>query len=220
MNQTLGVAEGTTLERWSRDFYGKVRSATMHFGKPATVIYKHPEASEGHIGFLISAQRIFRECVAAKAGLERKIQNDHLIEELTPNEVVLKELRALGSYASIISKGRLGIWKLRQRYPVGDRDDIIWLGNILLSEMINQISKSNLPDLVTIIESILQSSPDDDILWSRYVQLDRELSDILFRGDTERAKELSRCMQLAYDTSKFANFAWYALQMLTYRRKA
>lgn len=218
INNTLGVEKDTSLERWSRDFYGMVRSATMHFGEPATFIYKHPDASEGHLSFLWSAQRIFRECVAVKAGLERQIENYHLIEELTPNEVTLKELRALGSYENIKSKG-LGIWKLRQRYPVGDKEDIIWLGNTLLHEMRNQIPKSSLPTLVSIIDSIIQSSPDDDNLWSKYVQLDTELSNILFRGDIEKAKQLSQCMQLAHVVSKFANFAWYALQMLTFGKK-
>jgi hypothetical protein len=219
VNKTLGIVTGTPLERWSKDFYGKVRSATMHFGRPATLVYKHPEASEGHIGFLWSAQRIFRECLAVKVGLGRKIANEHLIEELIPNEVVLKKLRALGSYKKIKSEGQVGIWMLRPRYPVGDKDDIIWLGNTLLTQMSDQISKSNLPTLVSIIDSILKTKPDDENLWSKYVQLDRELANILFRGDIEKAKRLSQGMMLAYDVRKFAEFAWYALQMLTYSKK-
>ena len=113
----------------------------------------------------------------------------------------------------------MGIWKLRQRYPVGAKEDIIWLGNVLLREMIDRIPKSTLPMLESTIDSILQSSPDVDNLWSNYVQLDKELSDILFRGDTNKAKHLSQCMTLAYDVSKFAAFASYALQILTYDNK-
>jgi len=214
VNQTLGVVTGTPLERWSRDFYGKVRSATMHFGKPASLLFKHDEATEGHIGFLWTAQRIFRECVAVKVGLDRTISNSHLIEELTPNEVVLKELRALGSFENLKNTRFSGIWKLRPMYPVGDKDIIIWLGNTLLAEFAKQISGSNILGLIKVVDSILQSSPDDENLWSKYVQLERELSDILFRGDVEKAAKLSQGLMLSYEVSKFAGFAWYALQML------
>jgi hypothetical protein len=219
INQTLGVVTGTPLERWSRDFYGKVRSSTMHFGKPASLVFKHEEATEGHVSFLWTAQRIFRECVAVKAELDRKISNKQLIEELTPNEVVLKELRALGSYENLKKTGNRGIWKLRQSYPIGDKDNIIWLGSTLLGEFAKQIPRSSVPSLAKVVDSILQSSPDDENLWSKYVQLDKELSDILFRGDIENAATLSEGLMLAYDVSKFANFAWYALQMLTISKK-
>ncbi len=219
INTTLEVAEKTPLERWSRDFYGKVRSATMHFGKPATLVYKHPQATEGHISFLLSAQKIFRECVAVKAGLNRRISNDSLIEELTPNEVILKKLKSLGSYKKIKNERQFTIWKLRQTYPVGERADIVWLGKLLLSEMSKQISVKNSPALSSVISLILSADSDDANLWSKYVQLDSELNRILFGGDVEQAKQLSKCFFLAHDVSQFARFAWYALQRLTYNKK-
>ncbi|MFC1893512.1 hypothetical protein ACFLYR_05730 [Chloroflexota bacterium] len=219
VNQVLNVAAGTPLERWSRDFFGKVRSATMHFGKPATLIFEHQEASEGHISFLWSAQRIIRECIAVKAGLNRKISNEHLIEELTPNEVLLKNLKALGSYEKIKSEGQLELWKLRPRYPVGDKDDIIWLGKTLLSEMARQLSTKKLPTLSSAIDAILASDSNDKNLWSKYVELSKLLTNILFRNDSAKVKELSDVVTLAYDVSHFAEFAWYALSMLTFRGK-
>jgi hypothetical protein len=218
IRESLNIEQDSVLDDWAKSFYSGVRSETVHSGKPLSYIFKHPDAQAPHLNFLWSAQRIFRECLAAKAGLGRKIDNHHLIEELTPNEVVLKELRALGSYENIKSKS-LEIWKLRQLYPVGDREDIIWLGNTLLSEMTQRISKKHLPNLASIIDSILGSDPDDNTLWSKYVQLDKELSDILFRGDTEKAKQLSECIQLAYEAAKFASFAWYALQLVAYIKK-
>ena len=219
IRELLNVDEGSVLDDWAERFYQDARSETVHSGKPLSYLFRHPNAQAPHLGFLGSAQRIFRECVAVKAGLNRRISNDHLIEELTPNEVILKRLRALGSYEKIKNKGQLELWKLRQTYPVGERDDIVWLGKILLSEMANQTSIKNLPALSSAISLILSSDSDDETLWSKYVQLDSELNRILFRGNVEQAKKLSQCLTLAYNVSHFAGFAWYALQMLTYSKK-
>ncbi|MBN2075510.1 MAG: hypothetical protein JW762_08165 [Dehalococcoidales bacterium] len=220
IRETFDVEEGSVLDDWARHFYVDVRSETIHAGKPMYYLYKHPDASSGHLSFLWSAQKIFRACIAVKLGLKRNIENDFLLEELIPNEVVLKRLRDMGSYANIKDKGLTDIWKLRQRYPVGDKENIIWLGNTLLTEFLGHIPQDNLTALVSSIQSILHSGVDDDMLWSKYVNLDRELSDILFKDNTEKAKQLSSCIHLAYDVSKFSNFAWYALQILTFTKNA
>ncbi|MFH1031449.1 MAG: hypothetical protein V1767_02635 [Chloroflexota bacterium] len=219
IRELLKSEENSILDDWAESFYGDVRSETVHAGKPLSYVFKHPDAQAPHLSFLWSAQRIFRECIAAKTGMERKLENDYLIEELTPNDVILKKLKALGSYKKIISQGESELWKLRQRYPVGEKEDIIWLGNVLLREISKQLPKTDLPSLAIIVDSILESSPDDNILWSKYVQLDKELSDILCRGDIQKAKHLSQCLMLAYDVSRFAGFAWYALQILTVEKK-
>jgi hypothetical protein len=102
---------------------------------------------------------------------------------------------------------------------VGKVDDVIWLGNILLGDMAKQVPQNDLPALKTLVDSILQSPPDEDKLWPRYVELQKEMSEILFRGNVEKARHLSNCMRLAWDVERFAGFAWYALQMGIVERK-
>ena len=220
INRTLGVPVGSPLEQWSRDFYGKVRSATSHFGKPATLIYKHPEAQEAHLSFLWSAQRIFRECVAIKAGLERKLTNDQLIEELTPNEVILKRLRNIGSYENIKKAGALWeVWKLRQIYPVGKRDDIVWLGKILLDEMAKRLVTRNLKTLSSVVVSILNTKDDDEMLGWKYYQLMEQLKGIFNQGDGEGVRDLAKDFDSAYLVRHFAEFAGYALTTFYHSHK-
>ncbi len=220
INRTLDIPVGSPLEQWSRDFYGKVRSATSHFGKPATLIYKHPEAQEAHLSFLWSAQRIFRECVAIKAELERKLTNAQLIEELTPNEVILKRLRDIGSYENIRKVGALWeVWKLRQIYPVGERDDIVWLGKILLGEMAKQLVTKNRKTLSSVVVSILNTKDDDEMLGWKYYQLMEQLKGIFNQDDGEGVKDLAKAFDLAYLVRHFAEFAGYALTMLYYSQK-
>jgi hypothetical protein len=212
LRNLLGINGNSIIDDWATSFYGDVRSETVHTGKPLTYAFKHPQALTPHLSFLWSAQKIFRECVAAKVGLERHVANSWLIEDLIPNEVILAELRTVKSYEELKEKSHQ-IWKLRQRYPVGKSEDIILLGNILLNEMAKQVSQIDLLPLKKIIESILKSPPDEDILWPQYVTLQKELSEILFRGNVEKAKQLSTYISLAQDVEKFAGFAWFALQM-------
>jgi hypothetical protein len=220
INYTLNSEAGSPLERWSRDFYGKVRSATMHFGKPATLLYTHPEAREGHLSFLWSAQRIFRECVAVKSEIKRNVSNEHLIEELTPNEVLLKELRELGSYEKIKNAGALlKVWKLRLVYPVGERDDIVWLGKILLGEMAKQPVTKKLENLSAVIESILNTKDNDEMLGWQYHKLVEQLKGIFNQDADKGLKDLVKSFNLVYLIRYFAEFAGYALVILYYSQK-
>jgi hypothetical protein len=220
INRTLGMPVGSPLEQWSRDFYGKVRSATSHFGKPATLIYRHPEAQEGHLSFLWSAQRIFRECVAIKAGLERKLTNDRLIEELTPNEVILKRLRNMGSYENIKKAGALWeVWKLRQIYPVGKRDDIVWVGKMLLGEMAKRLVPKDPETLSSVLVSILNTRDDDEMLGWKYYQLMEQLKGILDQDDGAEVRHLVLDFHSAYLVRHFAEFAGYALTTLYHSHK-
>lgn len=206
------------VDDWAKSFYGDVRSETVHTGKPLTYAFKHPQAQTPHLSFLWSAQRIFRECLASKVGLERQVPNNYLIEDLSSNEVILAELSTVKSYEEL-KEMRHQIWELRQRYPVGKSEDIIKLGNLLLDEMAKQISLSQLQTLKNIIDSILKNSHNADTLWTYYVELQKELSDILYRSNVEKLKQLSKCMSLARDLEKFAGFAWYGLQMEMIERK-
>ena len=216
----LGAQEGSILDNWATDFYSKVRSETVHKGKPLSYLFKHPEAQEAHLSFLWSAQRIFRECVAIKAGLERKLTNDRLIEELTPNEVILKRLRNMGSYENIKKAGALWeVWKLRQIYPVGERDDIVWLGKILLGEMVKRPVTKNLTNLSLVVMSILNTKDDDEMLGWKYYQLMEQLKGVFNQDDGKGVKDLAKAFDSAYLVRHFTEFAGYALTTLYHSQK-
>jgi len=50
--QTLGATRDSPIEHWAGAFYGRVRSATTHFGKPASLLYQHSNAETPHLSFL------------------------------------------------------------------------------------------------------------------------------------------------------------------------
>jgi len=52
ITQTLGATRGSPIEHWAGAFYGRVRSATTHFGKPASLLYQHSNAETPHLSFL------------------------------------------------------------------------------------------------------------------------------------------------------------------------
>lgn len=156
IRETFDVMEGSPLVDWAGDFYGRVRSAIEHFGKPASLLFKHSEAQTPHLSFLWSAQKIFRECVSVKAGPPRHIPNDRLIEELTPNEVHLNNLKKAGSFKNILEGDLLReVEKLRQIYPPGRRENIIWLGKELLRAYKEQFmtEEQSLPTLDLILDA-------------------------------------------------------------------
>lgn len=223
ITKTLDIAQASPIEHWAGDFYGRVRSATEHFGKPASLLYQHSEAQIPHLSFLWSAQRIFRECVACKTRLPRHIRNERLIEELTPNEVHLNKLRKAGSLESIQKDGLLTeIYKLRQIYPVGKREDIIWLGKELLKAYKEKFmtGKQSLPTL----DIILDAEDSDKELGLKYVKFAEEFKAITSRyiivaNSEEELKKLKKPIklpsgeqwQLEIAIDHFARFAWWAL---------
>lgn len=220
IREALDIGESPILDEWAESFYSDVRSATLHTGRPLVYQYRHPSAQTPHLSFLWSAQRIFRECVASKSGIERKVSNERLIEELTPNEVLLKELRELGSFEKIKDTGGLlKVWDLRRVYPVGERDDIVWLGKILLGEMAKQPVTKKLENLSAVVESILNTKDDDEMLGWQYHKLVEQLKSIFNQDADEGIKDLVRAFNLVYLIRNFAEFAGYALTILYYSQK-
>lgn len=219
IRESLGTEEGSVLDEWAASFYSDVRSETVHTGKPSSYLFKHPSAQTPHLSFLWSAQKIFRECVAFKLGIERKISNERLVEELTPNEVLLKELRALGSFKKIKDSGALfKVWKLRRVYPVGERNNIVWLGKTLLGEMAKKPETKKLENLSAVVESILNAKDDDEMLGWEYHKLFEQLKGIFNQDADKGLKDLAKAFDL-YLISSFAEFAGYALTMLYYSQK-
>jgi len=156
ITQTLGAEEGSEIEHWAGTFYGQVRSATTHSGKPASLLYQHTDAQTPHLSFLQSSQRIFRECISAKTGLPRHTDLDRLTEQLIPNEIHLNKLKEAGSFQKILEDNLLGeVEKLRPIYPAGRREDIIWLGKELLRGYKEQYkpNQHSLPTLQLILDS-------------------------------------------------------------------
>jgi hypothetical protein len=156
IREYLGAKEGSILDDWATKFYSNVRSETVHRGKPLSYLFEHPKARIPHLSFLWSSQRIFRECISAKTGLPRHIDNDRLAEALVPNEVYLNKLREAGSFQKILEGNLLKeIQNLRRIYPVGRREDIIWLGKELLRGYKEQYQskQQSLPTLQLILDS-------------------------------------------------------------------
>jgi len=156
IREYLGAQKGSILDNWAIDFYSNVRSETLHRGRPLSYLFKHPEAQIPHLSFLWSASRIFRECVSAKAGLPRHIDNERLIEELVPNEIHLGKLKEAGSFQKILEDDLFAeVEKLRQIYPAGRREDIIWLGKELLGGYKEHFKPDlkSLPTLQLILDS-------------------------------------------------------------------
>jgi len=215
IRESLGTEEGSILDEWATRFYKDVRSETVHTGKPLSYLFKHPDAQTPHLSFLWSAQRIFRECVAVKLGIGRHLLNEHLVERLTPNEVILKRLRTVGSFQKIRDTGSLWeILKLKQIYPVGERDDIVWLGKTLLSELATQLASKKLSSLLSTIESILNSGDNDEMLGWKYVELVEQFKKVSQQDSGKAVKELAEVSSLAFWVRHFAEFAWYALTVL------
>lgn len=226
IREYLRAQEGSILDNWAADFYYKARSETVHKGKPLSYLFRHPEAQVPHLSFLWSSQRIFRECISAKAGLPRHIDNDRLTEELIPNEVHLSKLKEAGSFQKILENNLLGeLGKLRGIYPAGRREDIIWLGKELLRGYKEQY-KPNQQSLPTL-QLILDSDDTGSDLGLQYYRFSEEFKPI-YPGDyiavgwgevseelTRKLKPITRAnikqFQLESAIYSFARFAGWAL---------
>jgi len=227
IKEYLGLQNEPLIDDWAGSFYKNVRSATVHSGKPEALLFTHPEAERPHLSFLWSARRIFRECVSVKAGLSRNIPNHRLIDELTSNEVHLNKLRKAGSFENIRKWGLLPeIYKLRQIYPAGNRDDIIWLGKELLTAYKEKFmtEEQSLPTL----DLILDAEDSDKELGLKYVKFAEEFRPIYFSyiviaHSEEELKKLKKPIkraggeqwQLESAIYHFATFAWWALLLPT-----
>jgi len=226
VTQTLGATGNSPIKDWAGAFYGRVRSATVHFGKPASLAYQHRNAETPHLSFLWSSQRIFRECISAKTGLPRHIDNDKLTEELIPNEVHLSKLKKAGSLEKIL-KGSLleEVEKLRQIYPVGKREDIIWLGKELLRYYKEQYkpNQQSLPTLQLILDGD-DAGSDLGLTYYHFLEEFRHIypDSYIGVGWGEVSEETTRKLRLTtQDNSKqfqlesaiynFARFAGWAL---------
>lgn len=227
ITQTLGATRGSPIEHWGGAFYGRVRSATTHSGKPDSLLYQHSNAQTPHLSFLWSAQRIFRECLAARMGLTRHVSNDRLVEELIPNEIHLSKLKEAGSLEKILQGNLLvEVERLRQIYPAGKREDIIWLGKELLRGYKKQYYKPEQQTLPTL-KLILDSDDTDSDLGLRYYRFLEEFRHIypdsyIAVGWGEVSEEVTRKLkpitranikqfQLESAIYNFARFAGWAL---------
>lgn len=227
IKEYLDLQNEPLMDDWASNFYQNVRSETVHSGKPEFFLFRHPEAQRPHLSFLWSAQRIFRECVAVKTGLPRNIPNNRLIEELTPNEVHLNKLKKAGSFENI-RRCRLltEIYKLRQVYPTGKREYIIWLGKELLRAYKEQFmtEEQSLPTL----DLILDAKDSGTDLGLKYVRFSEEFKPIYFRyiviaHSEEELRKLKKPVrignieqwQLESAIYHFAAFAWWALLLPT-----
>lgn len=226
IREYLGAQEGSILDNWATDFYSTVRSETVHKGKPLSYLFKHPEAQIPHLSFLWSANRVFRECISAKTGLPRHIDNHRLIEEFIPNEVHLSKLKEAGSFQKILEDNLLGeVERFRQIYPVGRREDIIWLGKELLRGYKEQY-KPNQQSLPTL-QLILDSNDTGSDLGLQYYRFLEEFRPIYPEGyiavgwheiseeATRKLKPITRAnikqFQLESAIYNFARFAGWAL---------
>lgn len=224
IKEDLGLQNEPLMDVWAGNFYKNVRSATVHSGKPEVLLFRHPEAQRPHLSFLWSAQRIFRECVAVKTGLSRNIPNHRLIDELTSNEVHLNNLRKAGSIENIRKGGLLTeIYKLRQIYPAGKREDIIWLGKELLTAYKEQFMPNEEQPLPTL-DLILDAKDSGKELGLKYVKFAEEFKPIISRyiviaHSEEELRKLKKPIkpvggeqwQLESAICRFATFAWWAL---------
>lgn len=226
--RSLCLEGNSLMEQWAMDFYGHVRSETLHSGKPLFFSFKHPDAQLGHLSFLWSAQRIFRECLSSETGLPRHIPNDRLLEELTPNEVHITTLRKAGSFGKILEGGLLGeIEKLRQIYPAGKRKDIIWLGKELLRAYKAKFLANEEQSLPTL-DLILSAEDSDKKLGLLYYQFAQEFRPLahkyvtIFSGEINESEskkptpitpENFEQFQLESVINHFAEFAGWALLM-------
>lgn len=226
IREYLGAQEGSILDNWAIDFYSNVRSETIHKGKPLSYLFKHPEAQTPHLSFLYSARRVFRECVVARTGLPRHIPNDRLIEELIPNEVHLSKLKEAGSFQRILEDNLLGeVQKLRQIYPAGRREDIIWLGKELLRGYKEQYkpNQQSLPTLQLILDSD-DTGSDSGLQYYRFLEEFRPIypEGYIAVGWGEVSEEVTRKLkpiiranikqfQLESAIYNFARFAGWAL---------
>ena len=227
IRQCLSAQEGTIVDNWAGDFYSKVRSETLHKGNPLSYLFKHPEAQFSHLGFLYSAQRIFRECVAVKAGLPRHISNERLFDELVPNEIHLESLKEAGSFKKILEDGLLReVEKLRPRYPTGKREDIVWLGKELLRGYKEQYMINGEQSLPTL-DLILQAGSDDAGLGLKYYKFLEEFRLIspnsyiavgcgeVGKEEAKKLKPITQAnvgtVQLESAIHNFARFAGWAL---------
>ncbi len=226
IREYLGAEEDSLLDKWACKFYSDVRSETVHKGKPLSYWFQHPQAQTPHLSFLWSARRVFRECISAKTGLPRHIDNDRLIEALTPNEVHPSKLKAAGSFEKILEYNLLReVEKLRQIYPLGRREDIIWLGKELLRGYKAQykLNQQYLPTLQVILDTD-DTGSDLGLQYFRFLEEFRRTypESYIAVGQTKVSEDVTRKVkpitranvkqfQLESAIYNFARFAGWAL---------
>ena len=232
ISKTFGLQDNPLVKEWAKEFYVNVRSRTIHAGKPDTLAFKHPQAQKEHIGYLGLSRRIFRECLAEKMGLARYITSEKLIDELTPNEIYIKLLREAGSFKNIQKKGLLKlVQKLRQVYPTGNREDIIWIGKELLQGYKEKYVKKG-DAIIQLLEDIIGADDDGSNIALKYCDLAKEMSPIslgyvvMTRGDQTaeesrkiKPKRITRdnidLVSLEMAIHDYAEFACHALLIPT-----
>jgi len=111
------------------------------------------------------------------------------------------------------------VWKLRQIYPVGERDDIVWLGKILLGEMAKRLVTKKLEPLSLVVVSILNTKDDDEMLGWKYYELMEQLKGIFNQDDGGGVRDLAKAFDSAYLVRHFAEFAGYALTTFYHSHK-
>jgi hypothetical protein len=162
--------------------------------------------------------------MAFETGLPRHIPNNRLLDELTPNEVHLGQLRKAGSFENIKKDGLLTeIYKLRQISPVGKREDIIWLGKELLRAYKEQFMP-NEGQILPTLGLILDAEDTGIELGLKYIKFAEEFKPIISRykiiaHSEEELSKLKKAIkpaggeqwQLESAIDHFAKFAWWAL---------
>jgi len=217
------------LRKWATDFYD-TRSKIVHKGRAKTLFYKHPEATQEHAHFLWTSQLLFRRCVEAMLKRQGEFHAREITDLLTSNEVHLRRLRKAGNFDAIRRKELLKeIEKLRAIPPAGKREDIIWLGKLLLQAYKERYvtDGKTLPTL----DLILNAKDDDKKISLYYYQFLKEFEPTYFRYTTESegidGKEPTRKFKriviklddnidierisLENDIYHFANYAGWAL---------
>jgi hypothetical protein len=222
---TALLGGSTELYNWATCFY-KARSEVVHRGKARTLLYKHPQAATEHIGLLWPAQRIFVWCVETMMGEKRGLHAEEIVDLFTPNEVYLKRLKRAGNFEKIKENGLLvEVGQLKPSYPVGKREDIVWLGKLLLRAY-QEHYITNKAQSPKTLDLILSAEDTDRELGLKYNDFLKEFESIYFRyvsiweGDMtkDKMKELKPVptpsleqMQLENAIYNFARFAGFAL---------
>ncbi len=177
----LGNSAG--LSSWCRDFYD-AGLKILRSSKSGTLQYKHPHSGTELTHFLNVARKIFIYCVRALMTDTHGGYEDKITRLFTSNEVYLENIKKAETYDELKSGNLIReVSLLHPSHPVGDKDDIIKLGRLILQSYkdlyLAEENKGYLPTIDTILNF---EEPDIDKLGKLYFKAYEEFEYVYSRN--------------------------------------
>ena len=155
------LGETDELITWVNQFW-KLRCALVHGDnkESKSFLFQHKKGSKGHRHHVVMGRKIFTRCLDAFLQIRASTSSCDIHEELTSNEVRIKEARKhfQKKAANDFKKGLSLVSDLRQDDISLSKKDTVAFGKLFLPFVIKDLQQENKNDIVTAIENILKWS--------------------------------------------------------------